>query len=230
MTDIQTSLPGYFQAAARALDAQRSVLNDADPDHGNHGTQMVAIFQLAAEAAHREMDSRAVLADQMEKAALLLRSQLQDETAQAYALGLQAFARRFRAAGITLDEMVRYVRNVAADERPPEAQSPGSTGEGEALPGEVLKALVNGLADWNRMAQSAGDLPGEDESRDELRSPGVSYLFELGLAYLQAKTHSDDRVEVLAETAVMSSPLVKPDYRAQSGRVAIAAFLRAMLV
>ena len=190
---------------------------------------MVAIFELAAGAARQGVAAQGVLADQMEQAAQILRSQTEDDTAQVYALGLLAFARRFRSGSVTLDELVRYVRQTASEKPPQEAGSPAPAAEPQAVSGEVLKALVNGLADWNQMASAPPRESGEPLSEDELRGPGMGYLFELGMAYMQAKKNQKGRVETLAETAVLSSPLAEPAYRARSGKLAITAFLMAML-
>ena len=226
--DFQASLPDFFRAAALALAEQRQALNAADDDHGNHGDEMVALFELAAATAHQKSVAQATLADQMEQAAQILRSQTQNLAAQVYGRGLHVFAGRLRAGDVTLPALVHAVRNVADQEGETKPAGERKTLETEKNSGAAIKALVSGLDDWNQM-ESAAD-PDDPISSDRApRSSGFGFLFDLGLAYMQAKSRTTDRIEALAETAVVSSPLAQPAYRAVAGKLAIAAFLRAML-
>jgi hypothetical protein len=85
--------------------------------------------------------------------------------------------------------------------------------------GNTLKALVAGLAAWN--AVEAGQ-PVSDRPLD------MGYLFDLGIAYAQAKIRNPERIDALADAAASASPLAKVPHRLESGRLAIAALLRAM--
>lgn len=227
--DFQASLPDYFRSAALALAEQRQALNAADDDHGNHGDEMVALFELAAATARQKSIAQAAVADQMEQAAQILRAQTQNLAAQVYGRGLYAFAGRLRAGDVTLPALVHAVRNVADQEGEIKPAGENKPFETEKNSGAALKALVSGLDDWNQMESAAGDPDDPMSSERNTRSSGFGFLFDLGLAYMQAKSRTTDRIDALAETAVLSSPLAQPAYRAMAGKLAIAAFLRAML-
>ena len=85
--------------------------------------------------------------------------------------------------------------------------------------GDVLKALVEGLSAWNQAESSAA-------SKDQVLS--MSNLFELGVAYLQAKQRGGSRAEILADAAASASPLRHIPHRYQSGKMAIEALLQAL--
>jgi hypothetical protein len=91
----------------------------------------------------------------------------------------------------------------------------------EAAPraGEILKALAAALAGWK------GRESGEDKAGGGL---DLGYMFDLGVAYLQARQRGGGRAEVIAETAVAVSPLAGAAYRREAGRAAIVALLEAL--
>ena len=56
----------------------------------------------------------------------------------------------------------------------------------------------------------------------------LGYLLGIGMAYLQAKQQGGDRLKVLAETVVSSSPLGRVPHRHQSGLLVVQNILRAL--
>lgn len=214
-------LPALFSRVRDRLEQSRDELNAADTLNQNHGDHMVEIFQAAAEASrHAPRD----LPGAMRRAAELLRDKPGNGSAQEYARGLDAFARQFDANGIGLDELVLETSK-ALNENFPNNESVWGTSR-LLQSGPILKALAGALLGWRQASdQSREGSPGGAEN---LVSPSLGQLFDLGVAYYQAKQRGGSKAEVIADAAVASSPLSEPEYRARSGRIALSTLLEAM--
>lgn len=213
-------LAPLFNQVADVLRQNQDELNAADPYNGNHGDHMVAIFRSAAQAAQARPG--ADLADSMAHAGQLLRSQPGNGSAQMYALGLERLAEQFRLQGIGLDDLVPYVQKLLRDkdkDATDAAPVEGADREREVKGGAVLKALLAGLAGWQQAASGSEKAP---------KTLDVGYLFDLGIAYMQAKQRGGSRSEILADAAASVSPLSQIPHRQQSGKLAIQALLDAM--
>lgn len=190
---------------------EREALNQADDSNHNHGDHMLEIFQIAVRSASEKRESG--LADAMQYASDQLSLLSENGSAQVYSRGLNLLAEQFRARQITLDELAPYVQAYL---------HPGQTVEGEgdkARSGEILKAMLAALADWERTeAGKAAVNNGLD----------MGYLFGVGMAYLQAKQQGGDRIQILAETVVSASPLGRIPCRHRSGVLVISGLLQAM--
>ncbi len=208
-------LAPLFQAAGEALRQEQQALTQADTANGNHGDHMVEIFEIATQATREKR--AAGLAEAMQYAGQLLARQAQNGSAQLYARGLELMAGELREHDVSLDDLMRFVQgSVSEAQNPAESEQASSA---KAKSGEVLKALISGLAKWSR-AESGQDL------KESPLDMGV--LFEFGMAYLQAKQRGGSRSAVLADAAATASPLSRVPYRYQSGKLAIQAMLEAM--
>ena len=98
-----------------------------------------------------------------------------------------------------------------AEEKPPSSDTSKSN--------EVLKALVTGLSGWQKAGQ---DEDGSQKGMD------MGYLFDLGVAYIQAKQRTSSKIEALAETAIAVSPLGKTPHRARSGKLVVITLLESL--
>jgi hypothetical protein len=208
------NLAMLFQTVAERLGQERAALNAADPYNGNHGDHMVAIFRLASQAAVQP-DGESSLAEAMGWAASQLARLDANGSAQVYAHGLAQFAREFRQRNIGLDDLSFYIRRAIAE-------NGGAPGEKVESRRDLLKALISGLAGWQAVENGA--------SPDEYKTPDLGYLFDLGVAYMQAKTRSENKIEALAEAAVTTSPLARVPHRIQSGKLALQTLLAAIAV
>jgi hypothetical protein len=220
MVNTTRDLASVFQAAEDALSRQRLALNQADPGNANHGDHMLEIFQVATQAA-RSLPL-ASLPDMLEQASRLLAQLNDNASAQVYARGLEQFGQAFRDHQVEFDELAGYVQHIVR-ESPDESNagrqtSTPSMGDRGA---EVLKALVSGLAAWSQVEN--GKNPSE-------KGIDVGYLFELGMIYMQAKSHGGSRLDVLSEAAVNASPLSRVPHRLQSGKLAFHALLQAFTI
>jgi hypothetical protein len=209
----QPILAPLFQAVSNVLRQNRQALNRADLYNGDHGDHMVEVFEIAARAAQEKGD--ADLAESMQYASQLLGQTAQNGSAQAYARGLALLAEQFRSYQVALDDLLPYVQNVLAEDK--EIRGEGKAPQPKS--GEVLKALLAGLASWSQV--ESGQAPSN-------RPLDMGALFEFGMAYLQAKQRGGSKAEVLADAAASVSPLSRLPHRYQSGKMVIQALLEAM--
>jgi hypothetical protein len=197
-----------FDEVASRLEGERAALNAADPINGNHGDHMVEIFQTVSQFARQGAPQD--LPGAMEDAARSLRAKIGNGSAQVYALALEQFAAQFREHNISASRLLAYIRDVL-DEESDRKQKPEGMGE-------VLKALVGGLSGWDSAQQDGS----------QGRGAKMGYLFDLGIAYLQAKQRGGSRAEILADAAATASPLKNLLHRELSGKIAIQSLLEAI--
>jgi hypothetical protein len=204
-------LEPVFAAIETAMRRNREAFNQLDTINGNHGDHLLAIFNTAVQAAAEKQG--ASLAETMKHAAERLLMLEGNGSARVYASGLASLAEQCRKYEISLPELRAYVESVLVED---EEQV-----RVEAAPraGEILKALAAALAGWK------GRESGEDKAGGGL---DLGYMFDLGVAYLQARQRGGGRAEVIAETAVAVSPLAGAAYRREAGRAAIVALLEAL--
>jgi len=200
-----------FQAVLDELIHKQPELNQADPYNQNHGDHMVEIFRLAVRAAQEKQS--ASLAEAMEYASQLLLGCEENGSAQVYARGLTCLAEQFSQRQIDLDDLAPYAQVAISGK----TQKNGQSTSGRS--GDILKALLSALAEWERLET---DQPGSNRGVD------LGYLLGVGMAYLQAKQQGSDRLGVLAETVVSSSPLGQVPHRHQSGLLVVQKILRAL--
>jgi hypothetical protein len=236
MSEGAVDLGKLFQAISGVLLLNHEELNQADPINGNHGDHMVQIFRLATQAALEKQE--AGLDEAMDYGAALLRQHEQNGSARVYARGLSLLAEQFRQRGIRLSDLVAYTRRAVKEseaEKIPGGEKTARAEGGEGLrSGEILKALLNALAAWERtevqVGEGASDA-GQEEPVSEKKSSSLdmSYILGMGMSYLQAKGKGGERVDILADTVVSASPLGKVPHRARSGKLVFTTLLRALL-
>jgi hypothetical protein len=208
-------LAPLFQAVGDVLRQNQAALNQADAYNGDHGDHMVEVFEIAVQAAQEKQESG--LSEAMRYAGALLEQQAGNGSAQTYARGLKQLAEQFQRYGVTLDDLVIYTRGALIETK--DGQQNAAAEVQQAKSGDVLKALMAGLAGWGQAERGA---PPSGSPLD------MGALFEFGMAYLQAKQRGGSRLEVLADAAVSVSPLGSVPHRYQSGKLAVQAFLEAM--
>lgn len=204
-------LAPVFSAVASTMEENRLAFNQADTFNGNHGDHMVEIFSIAAQAAAEK--GAQGMAEAMDYAHLLLRDRPGNGSAQIYASGLSQLAVQFRKYDITLDELIHYIRKVVWEIK----DNGGDTAADHS--GVILKALVTALAGWQGSA---------DGMTAEASPVSLSSMFDLGIAYMQARQRGGSREEVIADAAATISPLSRVPHRYQSGKLALLALLRAL--
>ncbi len=219
-----------FSGALQALKDQRERLNQADATNGNHGDHMVAIFEVAVQAARAE---QAALTGQrsgvqgvgisaaMLQASRQLENLENNDSARLYGRGLALLAQRLQERTLELDDLAAYASSLlSAKEDQTETKPPASERELD-----VVKALLDALSDWERHETNRLKTPAEQQTQS---GTDLGYLFGAGMAYLQAKAKGGDRLDILAETAVNASPLGRAAHRAESGRLVLRTLLQSL--
>lgn len=162
-----------------------------------------------------EEKQSAELAEAMGYAGELLADRSQNGSAQVYSRGLSCLAEEFRRRQITLKELLSCVRLYVHKEKAQGTQ----TQESETRKGEVTKALLSALAQWEQ---------GESGKPDSMGGLDLGLLFGMGMAYLQAKSQGGSQTEVLAETVISTSPLGRVSHRRSSGKLVLITLLQAL--
>jgi hypothetical protein len=226
MAGAGLSLSDLFAAVAERMRQEREVFNQADTYNGDHGDHMVAIFEIASQAAQdasllkSSAQPTSELATVMQSAAENLRSLQENNSAQLYAIGLESFARQFARNEVSLEELDRYVRSVLREgSRKPDSQDAAGALSSSSLTssGKVLRALVAGINGWQAASGPQEGAGGSDMN--------LQRMFDLGMIYYEAKRRGGTKAQVLAEAAVEASPLKDVSYRAESGKLALRTLL-----
>lgn len=205
-------LAPLFEAVGEALRLSQPALNQADSLNGNHGDHMVEIFQIAAQAAQEKQS--ASLAEAMDYAASLLEQKTENGSARMYTHGLRQMAEQLRRYDVSLDDLVAYIQKVLREGK----ESGQAADLSQARSGDILKALLAGLASWGQV----------EEGKTPSGALDMGALFEFGMAYWEARQRGGERAAVLADAAASVSPLSRVPHRYQSGKLAIQALLQAM--
>lgn len=206
-------LAPIFRSAQAVIEKKRLELNQADPINGNHGDHMVEILTFAVQAIEEKQDEG--MAEAMQYAAERLVVLQENGSAQVYGRGLAQFGAQFAHYEISLDNLERYVRDLIRERNTEENR------ETSPQAGDILKALLAGLAGWQQ-AES-----GAEKATSVL---DLGYMFDLGIAYMQAKQRGGSRFEIIAETAATVSPLNAVPHRRRSGVLTIRALLEALAI
>lgn len=217
-------LAGVFQRAEAALQAERARLNQMDAINHNHGDHAVAIFHCASQAAALGGD----LPQAMNRAAAQLHALPDNGSAQVYARGLECLARQLEERQVGLQDLLAAVRSYLSGTGSAGANPNDASDKG----GEVMKALLHALGAWEKAENAAAAKPAPAGEAlpppPDHRGLDLGYLLGMGMAYLQAKQQGGDRLDVLAETVVSSSPLGRVPHRHASGVLAVRSLLNAM--
>lgn len=193
------NLLDLFQTVAGSLKGQQSALNKADSYNHDHGDHMVEIFEVITQAMKEKQNADA--ADQLEYAAKLLRSKSQSGSAQMYAQGLNAAAKKVTGKNISVDNALSLLQTLL-----------NGGGEAKAPSSDVIGSLLSGLGD-------GGDGGGLD----------ASDLLGAGMAFLNAKQGGGSNLEALAKAFVSTSAMSENDHRAQSGEMVTNAVLQMLM-
>lgn len=201
-----------FQAVHGALLPHQDSLNRLDAEYGKHGDEMVSLFTVLA-AANEPLSPETHISAVFMHAAQRSAAIPNNLSAQFYAQGLSCFADALSDLDLTLGNLPGYLSSLLS-ESPIAAEKPGNLSQGQ-----LLKALIKGLSAWNE------ELNGQQTSG----LLGMGYLFDLGIAYLQARQKSSRKLDAVVAVAVHHSPLKSPDYRAVSGELVISTLLGSII-
>jgi len=195
-----TDLSAIFNAAAQALAANQSSLNQADTANQNHGDNMVQAFSLIAQAMASQRG--APPSTQLQHASEVLAQNANSGSGQIYAQGLAQAAQQFQGqSAVTPDNAMQLIQSLLGG-----GQAPAPQG-GAGLLGSLLGGLNNGA---------------QPEGLD------LGALLSAGMTFMSARQQGQDTVQA-ALTALMSGgPMAQSSHRQQSGQLVGNALLQAI--
>ena len=198
-------LAQLFGAAAQALIANQGSLNSADAGNGNHGDNMVQMFQLITDAIGATKGKTP--AQQLSYASKMLTQNATSGSSRVYAQGLSQAAEQFQGQKkVTPEAAMTLVQTLLGGGQAP--TSPSNSGM------DMLGQLLGGMQSNPNSSKNDGLDLGD--------------VLSAGMAFMQAKQSGQDNMQAAVSALLSGSPLSQQPHRAQSGEVVANALLQAI--
>ena len=194
-------LAQLFGVAAQALASNQAALNKADTNNGDHGDNMVQIFNLVTQALASQ--AKATPTEQLAHASQVLSQKATSGSSQVYVQGLDQAAKQLQGQKtLTAENALTLVQTLLGGEQ--------AAGTGA----DLLGALMGG--------STPSGAQGTDDGLD------VGDLLNAGLAFMSAKGQGQDNLQALMSALVSNGPLGQRSHRQQSGEIVANALLQAI--
>ncbi len=206
---IELDLSQLFGNLIQSLAQNKEYLNSLDEHNGDHGDNIVKIFEVAADAMAKRKNASPYEA--LSYAAKKVRT-LPSGSAQKYAVGFENTAQQFRGrAAIDVNDISKLLTMLLGlgGRGVPTAQP---TQQQDPL-GSLLVELLGGTTE-----------PSADESGGEL----LSNLLHGGLTFLQAREGGKDDFAAALQTLINKSSLGEVPHRQQSASMVVKGLLDAL--
>lgn len=213
MAQNQIDLAGLFGAATQALAQNQSALNQADGYNGNHGDNMVQLFNLITQAVAEK--PKASPSDQLAHASRVVQRQASSGSAQVYAGALQTASQEMQGQPLNQDTAMSLITSLLGGGQPAQ---PAVTQQGTDLISSLLGAFAGDSAPSTRQAKP--DQGGAVVDTED--------LMRGGMAYMNAQQHGASGTEALMDAIIAGSPLGESPQRAQSAKLVGTAILGAV--
>jgi hypothetical protein len=210
-----------FTGALQALSQNQDRLNQLDGTNGDHGDNMVQIFQVAANALSKKKNQPAEKS--LAYAAQQVR-QLPSGSAQVYANGFENAASTFKGKQIgpqdittLLSALLSVSPKAGVSQTAPQAQAdPFASLLGGLMGGQ--QAQVGNQQQADPLASLLGGLTGGQQAQEgtEQKVDIASMLLSGGLAFLQAKQSGQDSMTAGVQALLSASPLGQVEHRKES--------------
>jgi hypothetical protein len=213
MAQNQIDLADLFGAAAGALAQNQGALNQADSYNGNHGDNMVQLFNLITQAVADKPNASP--SAQLTHASQVVQRQTTSGSAQVYAGALQTASQELQGQPLNQDTAMSLITSLLGGGQPAQ---PAVTQQGTDLISSLLGAFAGDAAPSTRQAKSDQGTAVID-SEDLMRG---------GMAYMNAQQHGASGTEALMDAIIAGSPLGESPQRAQSAKLVGTAILGAV--
>jgi len=192
-------LLSLLKNAAQAIEENQTTLNQADSWNGDHGDNMVEIFNLATQAIKN--NPGASPDEQLVEAGKALTAS-KSGSAQVYAEGFAQAAQSIRGKEMTPENLV------------PMVQSLMGAGAQSSDQGNPLTGLLGGLL---------GDSSSDQEDKLDLGD-----VINAGFSFVKSKNKGEDTVSSLVSAIMGSSPSAQSPHRSQSGQLVVSSLLKSL--
>jgi len=200
-------LSALFGVAAQALAANQGALNQADAHNGNHGDNMVQMFNMLTQVMGEQKGASP--SKQLSHASQYLQQHATSGSSQVYAQGLAQAAQQFQGQkSINPDNAMMLVQSLLGGGQPAPQQQSG----GADLLGSLLGAVT----------QSQQPQGQQDSGID------AGDLLNAGMAFMNAKNQGQDNLQAGLSALMAAGPLGQSFHRQQSGQVVGNALLQAI--
>lgn len=201
-------LSALFGVAAQALAANQGALNQADAHNGNHGDNMVQMFNMLTQVMGEQKGASP--SQQLNHASQYLQQHATSGSSQVYAQGLAQAAQQFQGQkSVNPDNAMMLVQSLLGGGQPAPQQQMGG---GADLLGSLLGAVT----------QSQQPQGQQDNGID------AGDLLNAGMAFMNAKNQGQDNLQAGLSALMAAGPLGQSSHRQQSGQVVGNALLQAI--
>lgn len=201
-------LSSLFGVAAQALAANQGALNQADAQNGNHGDNMVQMFNMLTQVMGEQKGASPT--QQLNNASQYLSQHATSGSSKVYAQGLAQAAQQFQGQkSINPDNAMMLVQSLlGGGQLAPQQQMGG----GADLLGSLLGAVT----------QSQQPQQQQDNGID------AGDLLSAGMAFMNAKNQGQDNLQAGLSALMAAGPLGQSSHRQQSGQVVGNALMQAI--
>ena len=198
-------LSGLFGVAAQALAANQQSLNRADVQNGNHGDNMVQMFNMLTQVTGEQKG--APPAQQLSHASKYLSQHGTSGSSKVYAQGLAQAAQQLQGQkSLNQDNAMMLIQSLLAGGQAPARQGGGA---------DLLGSLLGGM-------QSQ---PQRNQQNDGI---DMGDVLNAGMAFMNAKNQGQDNLQAGLTALMAAGPLGQSSHRQQSGQVVGNALLLAI--
>ena len=153
MSNGQIDLLKLFQAAAGALQQNKSALNQADTYNHDHGNNMVSTFNTIVQALQQKQDAKP--AAQLKYVSQQLNQNATSGSGKTYAQGFAQASAHFKGTEITLESILPLIQMILGG-----GQATTKTGSSADLIGSILGGLTGSGAGQSGQGLDLGGLLG----------------------------------------------------------------------
>ena len=201
-------LSSLFGVAAQALAANQGALNQADAQNGNHGDNMVQMFNMITQVMGEQKGASPT--QQLNSASQYLSQNATSGSSKVYAQGLAQAAQQFQGQkSINPDNAMMLVQSLLGGGQPAQQQQSG----GADLLGALLGAVTQSQQPQQQQQDSGID---------------AGDLLNAGMAFMNAKNQGQDNLQAGLSALMAAGPLGQSSHRQQSGQVVGNALMQAI--
>lgn len=225
MASGNVDLFSLFKQVSKAVQENKTSLNEADTYNHDHGDHMAEIFEVITQAVKDKKNAEP--ADQLEYAAQLLRKKSNSGSATIYAEGLGKAAKQITGKELDVNSVITMLSTLLGTTTAGASQSDAG--------GDMLGSLLGSLAGGSS-ADSGGDMLGSllgsltgASSADSDDGLDLGDLLSAGMSYMNAKQSGKSGLEALTGALVSGSQVANSSpARAQSSELITSTLLNAL--